>query len=77
MPINSKLLRDTRKALPGRVTQEEIAKQVPMTPSAYARIERGETDEIRSDTLAGICRALHLSADEVLGIQLKEAVESG
>ena len=60
--IGDKLLA-ARKRL--GLTQMEVAEAAGMSDRAYADIERG-TVNMRVETILRICKALHISPDEVL-----------
>ena len=60
--IGGKLLA-VRKRL--GMTQMEVAEAAGMSDRAYADIERGLVN-MRVETILRICRALHISPDEVL-----------
>ncbi len=49
------------------LSQEEIARAIPMNQSGYSKIERG-MQEPNLDQLRRICQILHLSADELLAL---------
>ena len=46
------------------LTQAEVAEKANLSDRAYADIERG-TSNMRAETLIGICKALHITPDEV------------
>lgn len=52
-------LRDTRTALPGPPSQQDIAELAGIHFTNYAKIERGET-HVRVDTLVRLAAALEL-----------------
>lgn len=60
--IGGKLLA-ARKRL--GLTQMEVAEAAGMSDRAYADIERGSVN-MRVETILRICKALHISPDEVL-----------
>lgn len=60
--IGDKLLA-ARKRL--GLTQMEVAEAAGMSDRAYADIERG-TVNMRVETILRICKALHISPDEIL-----------
>ena len=49
------------------LSQEEIARAIPMNQSGYSKIERG-IQEPNLEQLRRICQILHLSADELLAL---------
>ncbi len=58
-----------------KMTQEEFAARLGVTPQAVSKWERG--NGLPDITLVGdICRLLHISADLLLGIQEKPIVEN-
>lgn len=60
--IGNKLL-TTRKRL--GLTQSEVAEIAELSDRTYADIERG-TVNMRIETLLRICKALHITPDEIL-----------
>lgn len=50
-------------------TQEQIAKRIGITQSAYSQIEAGDSDSMRVSTLRKICTEFNMSADELLGLK--------
>ncbi len=48
------------------MTQEEVAEAADIGLRTYADIERGDSLNIRVETLLCICRALHITPDELL-----------
>ena len=47
------------------MTQAELAEAAELSDRAYADIERGSVN-MRTETLLRICRALHITPDEIL-----------
>lgn len=60
--VGNKLL-TIRKRL--GLTQTQVAEAAELSDRAYADIERG-TVNMRMDTILRICRALHITPDEIL-----------
>ena len=60
--IGNKLL-SIRKRM--GMTQTEVAEAAGLSDRAYADIERGAVN-MRTETILRICRALHITPDEVL-----------
>ena len=59
-------LRRLRRQRPRRdMTQAHLAEAAELSDRAYADIERG-TVNMRMDTILRICRALHVTPDEIL-----------
>ena len=50
------------------LSQEEIAKQIPMSQSGYSKIERG-VQEPNLTQLRRICQILNISADFLLSLE--------
>ena len=49
------------------LSQEDVARQIPMSQSGYSKIERG-VQEPNMLQLRQICQLLHLSADYLLSL---------
>lgn len=60
--VGNKLLAIRRRA---GLTQAQAAEAAGLSDRAYADIERG-TVNMRMDTILRICRALHITPDEIL-----------
>ena len=58
------------------LTQAQIAEIAGLADRTYADIERGTTS-MRLDTLLRICRALHITPDEILTSEPKESIVRG
>ena len=65
MKIGEKI-RNAREDL--GLSQEEIARRIPMNQSSYSKIER-DLQEPNLEQLRQICRILHLSADVLLSLR--------
>ena len=59
--IGNKLFEIRKKA---GLTQAEVAEKAELSDRTYADIERG-TSNMRAETLINICRALHITPDEI------------
>lgn len=68
-----KVARDARLSL--KLTQEDIAERVGLTPEVYGRLERGDMLPSTS-TLTKLCVALGLSADAMVGLAEPEAPQA-
>ena len=51
------------------LTQEQVARYLGTSQTMYARYERG-ANELPLRHLVALCRLYHVSADEILGIQI-------
>ncbi|BBF42726.1 hypothetical protein lbkm_1410 [Lachnospiraceae bacterium KM106-2] len=71
--IGDKLLQSRQNL---KMTQEQFAAKIGVTPQAVSKWERdlGMPD---LSLVAGICEVLHLSADELLGIQCLDQITEG
>lgn len=49
------------------ITQQQLAKMIDCSTSFIGHIERG-TRKLSVETLLAICHALHVSADQLLGM---------
>ena len=58
-----------------KLTQEDIAERVGLTPEVYGRLERGDMLP-STPTLTKICVALGLSADLLVGLVEREAIQA-
>ncbi|WNG56124.1 helix-turn-helix transcriptional regulator [Archangium gephyra] len=58
-----------------KLTQEDIAERVGLTPEVYGRLERGAMLP-STPTLTKICVALGLSADLLVGLVEREATQT-
>lgn len=52
------------------LTQKQVADYLGTSQTMYARYERG-ANELPLRHLVSLCRLYHVSADEILGIQIK------
>ncbi|MFE8602548.1 helix-turn-helix domain-containing protein [Archangium violaceum] len=68
-----KVARDARLKL--KLTQEDIAERVGLTPEVYGRLERGDMLP-STPTLTKICVVLGISADAVVGLAEPEATQA-
>jgi transcriptional regulator with XRE-family HTH domain len=66
--VGNKLLAIRRRA---GMTQVEVAEAAGLSDRTYADIERG-TVNMRVETILRICRALHITPDEVLTVSDSE-----
>lgn len=48
--------------------QKELAEMIGVSASQLSRIETGETQSVSADTVAKLAKALHVSADYILGL---------
>ncbi|HWB13360.1 MAG TPA: helix-turn-helix transcriptional regulator [Pirellulales bacterium] len=49
-------------------TQEELARHAGLSWSTISFLETGRRTDPPASTIVALCRALHLSADELLGL---------
>jgi transcriptional regulator with XRE-family HTH domain len=62
--IGVRVMLARRKA---KLTQKEVARQVPMSPTALNRLENG-LQSVSGECIAALARILHVSADWLLGV---------
>lgn len=65
------MIKTRRKEL--KLTQEDLAEKVEISPSFMGHIERGSR-VLSVDTLRRLCVALNLSADDLLGLKYDHIV---
>ena len=58
------------KRLAQNITQVEMSRKLGMSASAYGLYETGQR-HMDVETLAKVCKILHISADEILGLKYK------
>ena len=71
--VDTRRLKAARKAK--GLTQAEVAALVGIRQQSYYLYESGKQDP-RSEVLAGLCRALDVSADYLLGLDVRESTLS-
>jgi transcriptional regulator with XRE-family HTH domain len=58
-----------------KMTQKELAAQIPLHPMTLSKIERGEVKKVRADTLKRLAQVLRVKADYLLGLVREEDAE--
>ena len=53
------------------LTQHEVAERVPMSPTAFNRLERG-LQSVSAECIARLAKILNVSSDYLLGISTQE-----
>ena len=65
-----KLLRESKG-----LNQREFSKKINISPSAYNRIEKGETKP-SIDTVISICNNMNISSDRLLGLNYNNQINN-
>lgn len=59
-----------------RLSQPELARLVGISQPSLANIESDKTKKLRGETLAGLCRVLHVAPDALIGRRRVPSEES-